>query len=212
MTSHRSIRAGSELGRLGFGLGRSGLGRAKHVACYEAATSRPWARIGLWSTAVVYGGPIAAGPWTTDWSTVDRVHPSPPRRGPGTPGARAGGRRGGVFPYSLPGGLHASGELAVSPHGGAGVRLGRGIVPSHRCDYDGGVKVAAKASQGAGHGERRLKLHRRAGMAWCCGIGRFCGARGRHNAPTGMLGRSRGPSGPPVALATAVAFRARRWR
>ena len=212
MTSQRSIRAGSELGRLGFGLGRSGPGQAEHVACCDATTSQSWALIGLWSMATVYSGPSDAGPWTTDWSTVDRVHPSPPRRGPGTPGARAGGRRGGVFPCSLSGGLHAGGELAVSPRGGAGVRLGRGIVPSHHSDCDGGVKVVAKASQGAGHSERRLKLHRCAGMARCCGIGRFCGARGRHNAPTGMLGRSRGPPGPPVALATVAASRARRRR
>jgi len=47
----------------------------------------------------VYGGPSDAGPWTADWSTVDRVHPSSPRRGPRTLGARVGGRRGGVFPY-----------------------------------------------------------------------------------------------------------------
>ena len=46
----------------------------------------------------VYGGPSDAGPWTADWSTKHRVHPSSPRRGPCTPGARAGGRRGGVFP------------------------------------------------------------------------------------------------------------------
>ena len=112
---------------------------------------------------------------------------------------------GGVFPCFSRGGAPADGELAASPYDGAGVRLGRGIVPSHRSDCDDGVKVAAKASQGAGHGERRLKLHRRAGMARCCGIGRFCGARGRHNAPTGMLGMSRGPPGPQVALATAAA-------
>jgi hypothetical protein len=48
--------------------------------------------------AAVYGGPSDAGPWTAEWSTVDRVHPSPPRRGPGTPGARVGGRRGGCSP------------------------------------------------------------------------------------------------------------------
>ena len=207
MTSQRSIRAESELGRLGFGLGRSGPGTWHTVTLPRHGRGL---LLGCGPWLAVYGGPSDAGPWTADWSTVDRVHPSSPRRGPCTPGARAGGRRGGVFPCSLPGGLHAGGELAVSPRGGAGVRLGRGIVPSHRSNCDGGVKVAAKASQGAGHGERRLKLHRRAGMARCCGIGRFCGARGRHNAPTGMLGRSRGPLGPPVALATAAPFRARR--
>ena len=46
----------------------------------------------------------------------------------------------------------------------------------------------------------------------CSGIGRFYGAHGHHNAPAGMLGRSRGPPGPPVALVTAAAFRSRRRR
>jgi len=199
LTSQRSIRPG--LKRVS---GWAGLGRAGpdtwHVMTQPRHGHGLLLGCGPW--LAVYGGPRDAGPWTADWSTVDRVHPLSPRRGPCTPGACVGGRRGGVFPCSLPGGLHVGGELAVSPRGGAGVRLGRGIVPSHHSDCDGGVKVVAKASQGAGHGERRLKLHRCAGMARCCGIGRFCGARGRHNAPTGMLGRSRGPPGPLVALAT----------
>ena len=50
------------------------------------------------------------------------------------------------------------------------------------------------------------------GWRGCSGIGRVYGARERHSAPAGMLGRSRGPPGPPVALATAAAFRARRRR
>jgi len=213
LTGQRSIRAGFTLGldraRVGAGLGRTNpdtwhaVVQPRHVHGLL---------LGCGLRLAVYGGPRDAGPWTADWSTVDQVHPSSPRRGPCTPGARAGGRRGGGFPCFSHRGAPTGGELAVSPRGGAGVRLGRGIVPSHRGDCDGGVKVAAKASQGAGHGERRLKLHRRAGMARCCGIGRFCGARWRHNAPTGMLGRSRGPPGPPVALATAVASRARRRR
>ena len=76
----------------------AGPGRAVHVARCDAATSRPWALTGPWSMAAVYGGLSGAGPWTTDWSMVDRVHLSPPRRGPGTSGARAGGRRGGCSP------------------------------------------------------------------------------------------------------------------
>ena len=159
---------------------------------------------GLW--LAVYGGPRDAGPWTADWSTVDRVHPSSPRRGPCTPGARAGGRRGGcspVFPAAVL--LPAASSLRAS-YGSVGVRLGGGKASSRCGDCVGGVKVAARASQGAGHGERWLELHRRARMARGCGIGRFCGARGRHNAPAGMLGRSRGPPGPPVALATAAPF------
>ena len=50
------------------------------------------------------------------------------------------------------------------------------------------------------------------GWRGCSGIGRVYGARENHSAPAGMLGRSRGPPGPPVALATAAAFRARRRR
>ena len=50
------------------------------------------------------------------------------------------------------------------------------------------------------------------GWRGCSGIGRVYGARERHSAPAGMLGRSRGPLGPPVALATAAPFRARRRR
>jgi hypothetical protein len=54
--------------------------------------------LGCGPRLAVYGGPSDAGPWTADWSTVDRVHPSSPRRGPCTPGARAGARRGGCSP------------------------------------------------------------------------------------------------------------------
>ena len=43
------------------------------------------------------------------------------------------------------------------------------------------------------------------GWRVCSGIGWVCGVREHHNAPAGMLGRSRGPPGPPVALATAAA-------
>jgi len=64
--------AGSQTG---FGLGRSGPGRAGHVACCDAATSRPWASTGPWSMthgprwtdAPVYGGPRLL--------LVNRVHP-----------------------------------------------------------------------------------------------------------------------------------------
>jgi hypothetical protein len=66
----------------------------------------------------------------------------------------------------------------VNPRGGAGVQLGRGKASPGHGDCVGGVKVAARASQGAGHGERWLELHRCAGMAWGCGISQFRGARG----------------------------------
>ena len=54
------------------------------------------------------------------------------------------------------GGAPAGGELAVSPCGGAGVRLGRGKTSPGHGDCVCGVKVATRAPQGAGHGERRL--------------------------------------------------------
>jgi hypothetical protein len=95
---------------------RVGPGRAGHVASCDAATSRTWACTGPWSLAVGMGvahsGPRGVGPWTAEWFTVDRVHPSPPKRGPGTPGARAGGRRGGgVVPLFLPRRCSCRGDL-----------------------------------------------------------------------------------------------------
>ena len=54
------------------------------------------------------------------------------------------------------GGAPVGGELAVSPCGGAGVRLGRGKTSPGHGDCVCGVKVATRAPQGAGHGERRL--------------------------------------------------------
>jgi hypothetical protein len=118
----------------------------------------------------------------------------------------------GVSPASPAAVLLPVASSLVNPRGGVGVQLGRGKASPSHGDYVGGVKVAARASQGAGHGERRLELHRRAGMARGCSISQFCGARGRHNIATAMLGRSRGPSRPSVVLATTAPFRARRRR
>ena len=67
--------AGSQTG---FGLGRSGPGRAEHVARCDAATSWPWALIGLRPQRgphrVAHGGPalIVHGP--TVGRMVDQVH------------------------------------------------------------------------------------------------------------------------------------------
>ena len=116
----------------------------------------------------------------------------------------------GCSPIFFRGGAPVGGERPVSPRGSAGVRLERGKASLGHGDCICGVKGAATASQGVGHSDRRLKLHRRAGRHGCCGIGHFCGARGRHSAPASMLGRSRGPPGAPVTLATAAAFRVQR--
>ena len=153
------------------GSGWAGLGwaLARHVACCGAATSWPWASTRLWSStvgvSVAHGGPRDAGPWTADRSTVVRVYPSSLRRGPCAPSSRVCGRRGEKSSVSPAAVLSPAASSLVSPRGGVGVQLRRGKVSSRRGDYDGGVKVVAKASQGAGHGERRLEHNRRAGVA-----------------------------------------------
>ena len=155
----------------------------------------------------------AHGPWT-----YSRAHggPSPPSLLPDLAHVHRAHAwavgEGGCSPVFFRGGAPIGGERPVSPRGSAGVRLERGKASSGHGDCVCGVKGAARASQGVGHGDRRLKLHRRAGRRGCCGIGHFCGARGRHSAPASMLGRSRGLLGAPVTLATAADFRAQRWR
>jgi hypothetical protein len=198
--------AGSQTG---FGLGRSGPGQGEHVAICDAATSCPWAltgpRVQAVGVSTAHGGPmfmVHGSQTSLRWTEstlhllgavhVHRVHTRVTDEGE-------------VRCFSC-GGAPTSSELAVSPYGGAGVRLGRGKTYLGHGDCVGGVKVAARASQGASHGERRLELHRRAGMVRGYGISQFYGARGRHNAPAAMLGRSRGPLGPLVALAMTAPF------
>jgi len=78
LTSQRSIRVGSELGRLGFRLGRSRPGRARHVARCDAAMSQSWALIGLrpqcGSHRVAHGGPTLMVHGLTAGRMVDQVH------------------------------------------------------------------------------------------------------------------------------------------
>ena len=118
----------------------------------------------------------------------------------------------GCSPVFFHGGAPVGGERPVSPRGSAGVRLERGKASPGHGDCVCEVKGRPELPQGVGHGDRRLKLHRRAGRRGCCGIGHFYGARGRHSAPASMLGRSRGLPRAPVTLATAAAFRAQRRR
>ena len=169
LTSQRSIRAGSQtaLDRAGFGPVWARLTRTRGVLwrCHVTALGLHW--------AVVFGcgrergsrWTQVHGPWTADRSTVVRVHPSSLRRGPCAPSSRVCGRRGEKSSVSPAAVLSPAASSLVSPRGGVGVQLRRGILSSCRGDCDGGVKVAAKASQGAGHGERRLEHNRRAGVA-----------------------------------------------
>ena len=77
LTGQRATRLGLDWVLVGLDGARFGLGSAHHVACCGAATSRPWASTGLWSTArgprwthaPVYGGPPLL--------PVNRVHTSP---------------------------------------------------------------------------------------------------------------------------------------
>ena len=115
--------AGSQTG---FGLGRSRPGRAKHVACYDAATSWPWASTGPWSMAhaprwtdvPVYGGPRLL--------PVSRVHPSPL-----------------CLWFTCTGFMHGwllpTASLLVSLRGGVGVQLVRGKASPGHGDHDAGV-------------------------------------------------------------------------
>jgi hypothetical protein len=84
----------------------------------------------------------------------------------------------GVSPASPAAALLPAASSLVNPRGDAAVQLARGKASPGHGDCVSGVKVAARASQGAGHGERRLELHRLAGMARDCGISQFHGARG----------------------------------
>ena len=117
------------------------LGRGPRLAGMSVAHGRP-RRAGPWTVGWVLGGP---SPPLSSLSVVHvhRVH-----------GHVAG--EGRCSPVSYRGGAPAGGELAVSPRGGSGVRLGRGKASPGHGDCVCGVKVAARAFQGAGHGERRL--------------------------------------------------------
>ena len=150
--------------------GWAGLGRAlaHHVACCGAATSRPWASTGLWSStvgvSVAHGGPRGAGPWTTYRSTVSestlhlsgvvhvhRVH------------ACVAGE--GSLPCCLAGVFPSATCSPASCCNGSGVQLRwRKASPCHG-DCNGGVRTTDGASYVIGHGERRLELNRHAGVA-----------------------------------------------
>ena len=70
----------------------------------------------------------------------------------------------GLFPCFSRGSAPAGGELAASLLWQRWCPIGEGKSFLSLWRLRRWVKVAVKASQGAGHGERRLELHRRAGM------------------------------------------------
>ena len=114
--------AGSQTG---FGLGRSGPGRAEHVACCDAATSRPWAFIGLCpqrgSHRMAHDGPALMVHGPTVGRMVDQVHRLfSLARLTCTEFTHGWPVREEALCFSH-GGAPAGGELAVSPCGGAGV-------------------------------------------------------------------------------------------
>jgi hypothetical protein len=162
LTGQRSTRVGSKLGRLGSGW--AGLGRAGPNTWRAVAQPRHGHGLLLgfahstahtvWLTvdqkAPVHG-PLIGLRWTRStlpsfslWSMCTGCTRGLPARG--------------VFPCFSRGCAFAGGELAGEPRGGAGVQLGRGKASPGHGDYVGGVEVAARASQDAGHGERRLEL------------------------------------------------------
>jgi len=133
VTSQRSIRAGSELGRLGFGLGQSRQGQAGHVARCDAATSRPWALIGLrpqrGSHRVAHGGPALMVHGPTAGRMVDQVHRLFSFARLTCTELTHGWSARGCSPVFFRGGAPVGGERPVSLRGSAGVRLERGKLP-----------------------------------------------------------------------------------
>ena len=125
--------AGSQTG---FGLGRSGPGRAEHVACCDAATSRPWALIGLHpqhgSHCVAHGGPALMVHGLTAGRMVDQVHRLFSLARLTCTELTHGWPARGCSPVFFRGGAPVDDECPVSLRGSAGVRLGRGKAsPGH---------------------------------------------------------------------------------
>jgi hypothetical protein len=189
-----------QTGPVGLGLGRSGLGRAKHVACCGAATSRPWALIGLrpqhGSHRVAHGGPALLVHGPKAGSMVDRAHRHFSSARLMCTGCRATLLTLPLSPLFLPRCAPASdvltGELPQRLR--HPIEVGKSLPMPWRLQW---------WSQGDGwcilsHWSRRTAA--RAQPACGNGVGAACGC---HSALAGMLGRSRGPPGPSMALSMA---------
>ena len=154
MTDQRSTRLGLDWALVGLDGAGFGLGLAHHVACYDKATSRPWASTGPWSTArglrwthaPVYGGPLLL--------LVNRVHLSPHLSVVYVHRVYEWAVQGRKFSPLLQ--AVCSRRWRTSPMslaGGVGVRSS-GATASLRCgDSNGGAIAAAKVPQGSGNGD-----------------------------------------------------------
>jgi hypothetical protein len=92
----------------------------------------------------------------------------------------------------------------VSPRAGAGVRLGWGNASLGHGDCVCGIKVATRASQGAGHGERRLGDAGARGQGGSVGERVIGGARELHGPSAVVMGELTGLPELPKALAMAM--------
>ena len=202
------VRTGPVGPGYGLNLGRAGPDTWRAVALPRhshgpllGSDSQRWLTVD--QEALVYGPKTG--------SMVDQVHPSSYWLSLRAPSSCVCGRQGDFSPASLPA---CSRRRCAYRRASAAV-----LAPNWRGKKHRQALATAMVVSG-----RRLRLPRSLATAnggssttsvrgWrgCSGIGRVYGARERHSAPAGMLGRSRGPLGPPVALAMAAAFRAR-WR
>ena len=130
-------------------MGRAGLG-TWHAVVLPCHSHGPLLGCGL--RLAVHGGLRSAGPWTADWSTVDRVHHSFLGHGLRATGSCAGGRRGGCSPVSPTVVLLPAASLLVSLRGGASAQLTRVEAPPSLGVFVGGVNVACGVPWCAGHG------------------------------------------------------------
>jgi hypothetical protein len=120
------------------------------------------------------------------------------------PSSRRSVSEGGVPLFFSHGGAPTGSELAVSPRVGAGVRLVWGNASPGHGDCVCGVKVATRASQGAGHGERWLGDAEARGQGCSIGERVIGGARELHGPSAVIMGELTGLPELPKALAMAV--------
>ena len=186
------------------------------MACYGAATWHSWALTRLRFLAVgmsaAHGGPKFTVHGPKAGSMVDQVHRPSSRLGSCAPGA---GLRCSTRPLRLCFFHSMLPRATCSPVGscnGSGVQLRWGKVSPCHGDCNGGVGATDRAPRSLATTNDGSSTTGVRGWRGCSGIGRVCGVRERHNALAGMLGRSRGPPGPPVDLATVAVFRSHRWR
>ena len=134
----------------GFGLGRSGSGQAKHVACCGAAMSRPWALIGLrpqhGSHRVAHGGPALLVHGPKVGSMVDRAHRHFSSARLMCTGCRAALLTLPLLLCFFHGALPPATCSPASSRNGSGIQLRWGKASPCHGNYDGGVRATDGAS------------------------------------------------------------------